>query len=110
MTATILNGRAMSAELKVELRADAQRYLAQYGHAPGLVIVRVEGDAASGVYSKSILRIANDTGVRAMLKLLPVTTTPAELRSTLLDLNSDRDVHGIIVQMPLPGHLPQEVV
>ncbi len=110
MTATILNGRAMSAELKVELREDVQRYLLQHGHAPGLVIVRVEGDAASGVYSKSILRIANDIGVNARLELLPATTTPDELRSVLLALNSDADVHGIIVQMPLPGHLPQEIV
>lgn len=110
MTATILNGRAMSAELKVELREDVQRYLQRYGRAPGLVIVRVEGDAASGVYSKSILRIANDIGVQARLELLPVATTPAELRSMLLALNSDAGVHGIIVQMPLPGHLPQEIV
>lgn len=110
MTATILNGRAMSAELKGELREDVQRYLQQYGSAPALVIVRVEGDAASGVYSKSILRIANEIGVQTRLELLPATTMPAELRSVLLALNSDTNVHGIIVQMPLPGHLPQEIV
>lgn len=110
MTATILNGRAMSAELKVELREDVQRYIQRYSSAPGLVIVRVEGDAASVVYSKSILRIANETGVQARLELLPATTTPAELRSILLTLNSDTSVHGIIVQMPLPAHLPQEIV
>ncbi|GAC1373211.1 MAG: tetrahydrofolate dehydrogenase/cyclohydrolase catalytic domain-containing protein [Ktedonobacteraceae bacterium] len=110
MTATILNGRTMSGELKVELRADVQRYVAQYKHAPGLVVVRVEGDAASGVYSKAILRVASDIGVQARLELLPPTTTPAELRSTLLTLNNDVNVHGVIVQMPLPTHLSQEIV
>jgi len=110
MTATILNGRTMSAELKVELRDDVQRYVQRYGNAPGLVIVRVEGDAASGVYSRAILRIANDIGVLARLELLPAVTTPEELRSTLLELNSDVNVHGIIVQMPLPTHLTQEIV
>ncbi len=110
MTATILNGRAMSAELKVELREDVQRYLQRYSSAPSLIIVRLEGDAASGVYSKSILRIANEIGVQARLDLLPATTTPSELRSMLLALNSDTGVHGIIVQMPLPAHLPQEIV
>lgn len=110
MTATILNGRAMSAELKVELREDVQRYIQRYSSAPGLVIVRVEGDAASDVYSKSILRIANEIGVKARLELLPATTTPAELRSILLTLNSDTSAHGIIVQMPLPAHLSQEIV
>ncbi|MBA2680297.1 MAG: bifunctional 5,10-methylenetetrahydrofolate dehydrogenase/5,10-methenyltetrahydrofolate cyclohydrolase [Ktedonobacteraceae bacterium] len=110
MTATILNSRAMSVELKVELREDVQRYLQRHGSAPSLVIVRVEGDAASGVYSKSILRIATEIGVQARLELLSATTTPAELRSVLLALNSDTSVHGIIVQMPLPTHLLQEIV
>ncbi len=110
MTATILNGRTMSAELKVELREDVQRYIQRYGHAPGLVIVRVEGDAASGVYSRSILRLANDIGIQARLEVLPATTTAAELHSALLVLNRDVNVHGIIVQMPLPAHLAQDIV
>ena len=65
------------------------------------MIVRVEGDAASGVYSKAILRIANEIGAQARLELLPAQTSPDELRSTLIRLNSDHTVQGIIVQMPL---------
>lgn len=110
MTATILDGRAMSAELRVELRADVARYIQESGQTPGLVIVRVEGDAASGVYSKAILRIANEIGAHARLELLPAQTSPDELRSTLIRLNSDNTVQGIIVQMPLPSHLPQKIV
>jgi methylenetetrahydrofolate dehydrogenase (NADP+) / methenyltetrahydrofolate cyclohydrolase len=110
MTATILSGRTMGAELKTELREDVQRYAQSYGHVPGLVIVKVEGDAASGVYSKAILRIANDLGVEARLEALPAETTAEELRSTLVRLNQDAAVHGIIVQMPLPAHLSQDLV
>lgn len=110
MTATILNGRAMSSEVKAELREDVQRYVQEHEHAPGLVIVRVEGDAASGFYSKAILRLANDIGVVASLEVLPEQTSEADLRSVLLRLNADTAVHGIIVQMPLPAHLPQELV
>lgn len=110
MTATILNGRAMGAEVKTELKGEVQRYVQTHGHAPGLVIVRVEGDAASGFYSKAILRIAHDIGVEARLESLPGQTTASELHATLLRLNSDAAVHGIIVQMPLPAHLPQELV
>lgn len=110
MTATILDGRAMSAELRTELRTDVARYVQEHGQAPGLVIVRVEGDAASGVYSKAILRIANEIGVQARLELLPAQTLPDELRSTLRRLNNEKTVQGIIVQMPLPAHLPQEIV
>jgi methylenetetrahydrofolate dehydrogenase (NADP+)/methenyltetrahydrofolate cyclohydrolase len=110
LTATILNGRAMSAALKSELREEVQRYRQQYEQAPGLVIVRVEGDAASGFYSKAILRFANDIGVEARLEPLPEKTSATELRDALLRLNADPAVHGVIVQMPLPAHLSQEIV
>jgi methylenetetrahydrofolate dehydrogenase (NADP+)/methenyltetrahydrofolate cyclohydrolase len=110
VTATILNGRAMSSELKAELREDVQRYVQEHNHAPGLVIVRVEGDAASGFYSKAILRFANDIGVVARLESLPEQTSADNLRSVLQLLNVDTAIHGIIVQMPLPAHLPQELV
>lgn len=110
MTATILDGRAMSVDLRAELRTDVTRYVQQCGQAPGLVIVRVEGDAASGVYSKAILRIANEIGIQARLELLPAQTSPGELRSALIRLNNENAVQGIIVQMPLPKHLPQEIV
>lgn len=110
MTATILDGRAMSVELRTELRTDVIRYVQECGQAPSLVVVRVEGDVASGVYSKAILRIANEIGIQARLDLLPVQTSPDELRSILIRLNNDNTVQGIIVQMPLPSHLPQEIV
>lgn len=110
MTATVLDGRAMSADLRAELRTDVTRYVQECGQTPGLVIVRVEGDAASGVYSKAILRIANEIGVQARLELLASQTSPDELRSAILRLNGDNTVQGIIVQMPLPAHLPQEIV
>jgi methylenetetrahydrofolate dehydrogenase (NADP+)/methenyltetrahydrofolate cyclohydrolase len=110
MTAIVLNGRAMSADLRAELHTDVARYVQESGQAPCLVVVRVEGNAASGVYSKAILRIANEIGVRAQLELLPVQTSEDELRSTLIRLNNDQTVHGVIVQMPLPAHLSQEIV
>ncbi len=110
MTATILNGRALSTTLKDELRVEVQRYIATYDSAPGLAIVRVEGDAASAVYSKAILRIAHDIGVQTRLEALPETTTINELRATLLTLNEEPAVNGIIVQMPLPTHLPPQIV
>jgi len=110
VTATILDGRAMGAEIRAELREDVRRYMQERGQPPGLVIVRVGGDAASGVYSKAILRIADDIGVHARLEQLPAVISPDELRSTLLHLNHDNATQGIIVQMPLPAHLSQKMV
>ena len=110
MTATILDGRAIGAEIKSELRADIEKYVHEHGRPPGLVIVRVGGDAASGVYSKAILRVAEDIGVEARLDQFPTRISPDELRAILMQLNCDAAVQGIIVQMPLPGHISQKMV
>jgi len=100
----------MGMEIRAELREDIRRYVEVRGQAPGLVIVRVGGDAASGVYSKAILRIAADIGVQARLEQLPEVTSADELHALLLQLNSDPATQGIIVQMPLPAHLSQNMV
>jgi methylenetetrahydrofolate dehydrogenase (NADP+)/methenyltetrahydrofolate cyclohydrolase len=110
VSAEILDGRALGTQIRTELRAEVEAFVARQGYAPGLVIVRVGGDAASGVYSRAILRIAGDVGVTARLEELPALTAPDELRALLLHLNSDERVHGIIVQMPLPAHLSQKMV
>src|SRR5579883_3282313 len=110
MTARILDGRSLSAELRGELRANVERYQQRYEQAPGLVIVRVEGDAASAVYGKAILRLAKEVGVLARLELLPPQTTAQALQAALQQLNQDHTTHGILVEMPLPAHLEQSIV
>ncbi len=110
MTARILDGRAMGAQIKAELRDDVARFAQAYSTVPGLVIVRVGNESASGVYSKAILRVADEVGLRAHMEQLASRTTPDELRSALIQLNSDVTVQGIIVQMPLPAHLSQKMV
>ncbi len=110
MTAKILDGRAIGAEIKAELRADIEKYLHEQGRPPGLSIVRIGGETASGVYSKAILRIATEIGVKARLDQFPTRISADELRAILMQLNYDESVQGIIVQMPLPGHLSQKMV
>lgn len=110
MTAQIIDGRAMGAEIKAELREDVSHYIEEQGKAPGLVVVLAGGDTASSVYSKAILRVADEVGMRARLEQLPARTPSDELRALLLQLNNDDDTQGIIVQMPLPAHLSQKMV
>jgi methylenetetrahydrofolate dehydrogenase (NADP+) / methenyltetrahydrofolate cyclohydrolase len=100
----------MGAEIKAELRADIETYVHEQGVPPGLVIVRVGSDTASGMYSKAILRVAEEIGLQARLDQLPTRISPDELRAMLQQLNCDDAVQGIIVQMPLPGHLSQKMV
>jgi methylenetetrahydrofolate dehydrogenase (NADP+)/methenyltetrahydrofolate cyclohydrolase len=110
VTAIILDGRAIGAEIKAELRADIEKYVHELGRPPGLYIVRIGGDTASGVYSKAILRVAEEIGVKARLDQFPTRISADELRAILMRLNCDETVQGIIVQMPLPGHLSQKMV
>ena len=110
MTAQIIDGRAMAAELRAELRADVQKYAQQQGSTPEVVIVRVGGDTASGVYSKAILRAAEGVGLTARLEQMPTRISAEELQTLLQQLNTDAHTRGIIVQMPLPGHLSQQMV
>jgi len=110
MTAHIIDGRAMGAEIKAELRDDVNYYIQEQGRPPSLVIVRVEGDTASAVYSKAILRIADEVGVNARLEQLPASISQDELRDILLQLDKDDATQGVIVQMPLPAHLSQQMV
>jgi methylenetetrahydrofolate dehydrogenase (NADP+)/methenyltetrahydrofolate cyclohydrolase len=110
VTAEILDGRALGAEIKAELRDEVRKYLQERGRPPGLAIVRVGGDAASGMYSKAILRVAEDVGVRASLEELPAETPADELLAMLQYLNVDEATQGILVEMPLPPHLSQQMV
>ena len=110
MTAAILDGRAMSAEMKAQVHCEVRGYVEQQGQAPGLAIVRVGADAASGVYSKAILRMAEEVGITARLAQIPVHTSAEEVRALLVQLNHDQAVHGMLVQMPLPTHLSQTMV
>jgi putative two-component system hydrogenase maturation factor HypX/HoxX len=110
MAAAILDGRATSAEMKAQVRGEVRGYTEQHKQAPGLVIVRVGADAASGVYSQAILRMAEEVGIHARLEHVPVHTSAEEVRALLVQLNHDQAVHGILVQMPLPTHLSQTMV
>jgi methylenetetrahydrofolate dehydrogenase (NADP+)/methenyltetrahydrofolate cyclohydrolase len=110
MTATIIDGRALGKEIRAELREQVKAYTTRYSTAPGLAIVRVEGDAASEVYARAIRRISEDVGVHAQVELLPTTVAPEAFQDVLVRLNIDEAVQGILVQMPLPAHLPQKIV
>ena len=110
MTAKILDGRTMSEEIKAQVRGEVRRFVEKQEQASGLVMVRVGGEAASRVYSKAILRAAEEVGITARLEQLPVDTSADEVRARLLRLNHDQVVHGLLVQMPLPVHLSHTLV
>jgi len=104
MTARILDGKALGARLRAGL---AQR-IATLSFKPGLRVVRVGDDAASGVYVRNKDRAAAEAGFDSATIHLPEATTEAALLAEIAKLNADPAVDGILVQLPLPAHIRAE--
>jgi len=104
MTARILDGKALSAKLRAGLAAR----IAALPFKPGLRVVRVGEDPASGVYVRNKDRAALEAGFDSATLHLPETTTEAVLLAEIARLNADPAVDGILVQLPLPAHIRAE--
>ncbi len=98
MTARIIDGKAVAADL----RAAVAERAARLPYQPGLTVVLVGENPASTVYVRNKDRAAQGAGLRATTIRLPDTTSQAELLATIARLNADDAVDGILVQLPLP--------
>ena len=104
MTARILDGKALGARL----RAGLAGRIATLPFKPGLRVVRVGEDPASGVYVRNKDRAAAEAGFDSATLHLPESTTEAALLAEIARLNADPVVDGILVQLPLPAHIRAE--
>jgi methylenetetrahydrofolate dehydrogenase (NADP+)/methenyltetrahydrofolate cyclohydrolase len=103
MTARILDGRRVSEDLLDQLKARVDDRLSRGGSRPGLAVVLVGQDPASAVYVRNKRRAAEKVGIEAFDYDLPAGTTEAQLLELIDQLNADPRIHGILVQMPIPG-------
>lgn len=110
MSAQLLDGRAIAAVVRDELRAQAIDYAARHGRPAGLAIVRVGAQPASDVYVRQLLREAERIGVQGALVTLADDIEDAALRAGIEALNDDEEMQGLLVQMPLPPGLSPRVV
>jgi methylenetetrahydrofolate dehydrogenase (NADP+)/methenyltetrahydrofolate cyclohydrolase len=104
--ARILDGRPLAARIRSGVRRQVSTFARTYGFRPQLVAVMVGHQAASSVYVQQILRSCAAVGVPSRVVELPRQTTADELRRQLETLNRDSKVAGVIVQQPLPRHIP----
>jgi methylenetetrahydrofolate dehydrogenase (NADP+) / methenyltetrahydrofolate cyclohydrolase len=108
--ARILEGRTLASEIRANVRRQVGAFRRRYGYRPALAAVIVGRDLASNVYVQQIVRTCEAVGVPSRVVELPRMTTADELRDQIQALNDDREVAGIIVQQPLPRHIPLSVV
>ena len=108
--ASIIDGKAMAAELADDIRDRTTALLDEKGTKPGLAVVIVGEDPASQVYVRNKKRTAEACGFHSMQHSLPEDTSQADILALIDDLNKDSAVHGILVQLPLPAHLDEQLI
>jgi methylenetetrahydrofolate dehydrogenase (NADP+)/methenyltetrahydrofolate cyclohydrolase len=110
VTARILDGKALAAEIHAELASQIAEFVASAGIQPRLVAVLVGEDPASEVYVRNKRKTCEKLGMAGELIRLPASASEAELLSVVEQLNRRSDVHGILVQLPLPPQINEQHV
>ncbi len=103
--AELIDGKSVAADVVDKVKAMTAELVAKQGVRPGIAVVIVGEDPASQVYVASKSRTAKDCGFLSVQHTLPETTPEAALLKLVDDLNRDASIHGILVQLPLPGHI-----
>ncbi len=110
MKTKLLSGKVYSQAIKDEVAAEVKELKEQHGITPCLVVVRVGGDTASEVYVKSKVKTAEELGIISEHKHFSDDVTQEELVNVVKELNDRDDVDGILVQLPLPKHIDDDVI
>jgi methylenetetrahydrofolate dehydrogenase (NADP+)/methenyltetrahydrofolate cyclohydrolase len=110
MAARIIDGKAIAAELRGKVADAVARLAREHGLVPGLAVVLTGNNPASEVYVASKTKTTVGSGMRSFDHRLPETTSEAELLALIGRLNCDPDVHGILVQLPLPPQIDAQTV
>ena len=106
MSAQLLDGKAMSDELRQEIAARVAALKAK-GVVPGLAVILVGEDPASQIYVRNKGIACEQTGVYSRTIRMPAESTQQQLEDEIRRLNADKRIHGILVQLPLPAHLDE---
>ncbi|MEO1555996.1 MAG: bifunctional methylenetetrahydrofolate dehydrogenase/methenyltetrahydrofolate cyclohydrolase FolD [Pseudomonadota bacterium] len=110
MDATIIDGKAFAATVRGKVAEHVTALKSAHGITPGLAVVLVGEDPASQVYVRSKGKMTVEVGMNSIEHKLDVDTSEADLLALIADLNSDPSIHGILVQLPLPKHLNEDLV
>jgi len=110
MTATIIDGKAVAAQIRSEIAEEVAQIKEKYGVVPGLAAVLVGDDPASHTYVRMKRRACDEVGFRSIGHVLPADATQEQVEGLVRELNEDPNVHGILVQLPLPKHLDEEAI
>lgn len=104
----VIDGKKLADDIIAEVALDVKQLVELGKAAPGLAVVLVGEDPASAIYVRNKIKRAQQAGMKSIEKRLPVDCSQSELEAVVEELNQRHDVHGILVQLPLPKHLSEE--
>ncbi len=108
MALRVIDGRAVAGAVKERVKVDRAAFEEEFGRAPGLATVLVGSDPASEVYVGMKVKACEEVGIRSIHQQPDEAIRQEELEALVEELNADEEVDGILVQMPLPGHLDSD--
>lgn len=106
----IIDGKATSSKLREDLKVKVADFIKQTNITPGLAVVLVGNDTASKVYVKNKIKGCEQTGIKSFSYYLPEEASQEQVLDLVETLNKDKNVHGILVQLPLPKHIDENTV
>lgn len=109
MSAVVINGKELVQSVREQIKQEAAELSAR-GIQPGLAVILVGDDAASAVYVRNKAKACEEAGIYSVVHRLPAATSQEELLGLIGDLNGDSKINGILVQLPLPGHIDEDTV
>lgn len=110
MNPVLIDGKALAAKMRARLKTQVDAFRAERGAEIGLAVVLVGDDPASQVYVRNKIKACEEVGIRSYSYKLPEKTSEEELASLLDELVKAKNVHGILVQLPLPKHLDERKI
>jgi methylenetetrahydrofolate dehydrogenase (NADP+) / methenyltetrahydrofolate cyclohydrolase len=110
MSAIIIDGKAVARKIRAEIAARVEQMVSRDGVRPGLAVILVGSDPASQLYVRNKIAACREVGIRSELVELSADVSQAELLRRIDALNTDPQVHGILVQLPLPHHIEMPAV
>ena len=106
----LLDGKKVSEKRLSQLKEKVGLYIAQHNRRPGLAVIRVGDNPASKIYVAKKIQACANVGILSFENELPSSTSEAEILRQLDQLNQRSDIHGILIQLPLPSHVSEELV
>ena len=105
MSAQIIDGKLIAEKLRAELKKDAESYEKKNNRKIGLAVILVGDNSASKIYVTNKIAACEQVGINSTAHFLPADTTQSQLTDLIQKLNADKNVNGILVQLPLPKHI-----